>query len=226
MKVAFCFGLLTFGVLQAFEAHAACDFDKPIGSCEGSVTILSTAGSAPSFSTELQISSSAGACSKVEYRIDSMPVTSIIRSSGQEHESLFGTKPLTSGDIEVLDCTAYEGAPASSGSETAATDVLTGTWFNGSEEQPSPDTTVSSSTLRLVEHSGKVSGTATMTVTSVFSYEGRITDPISTDFSSKLSGTRKGAKVVLTNEDGKPGEYRLDGDKLWTPGGDYFRRVQ
>lgn len=226
MKVVVYFVSMTLGLFQVLNAHAKCDFDKPVGSCEGSVTILSTAGSAPSFSAEIQIGSSAGACSKVEYLIDSMPVTSIIRSGGQEHESLFGTKPLKSGDIEVLDCTAYEGGAATADSETATTDVLTGTWFSGSGEQPTPETTVSSSTLKLVERSGKVSGTATTTVTSVFRYEGRITDPVSTDFSDKLSGTRKGAKVVLNVDGSEPQEYRLDGDKLWAPGGDYFRRLQ
>lgn len=224
MKYSALIFLLFIGFGTA--ANADCNFDRAVGTCEGNVHLVRTGGSAPSFSAELEIKSSAGACSKVEYRIGSNPFTSIIRSSGQEYESLFGTKPVRTEDIEVLHCTAYEGGTPKEGSETAAVDVLTGKWFNGSHEQPTPETTVSSSTLSLVERSGKVSGTATTTVTSVFKYKGRITSPVSSDFPSSLSGTRTGSKVVLTGDDSKQREYRLDGDKLWAPGGDYFKRLE
>ncbi len=94
-------------------ARAECNFDRPTASCKGSVTLLSSGGSKPSFNAEIEISSSAGACSKVEYFVNSTPYTSIIRSSGMEHESLFGTSPIRRNDIKVSKCTAYENAESS-----------------------------------------------------------------------------------------------------------------
>lgn len=93
-----------------------CNFDKKVGSCTGSIQILSTSGSAKSYSAEIAIKSTAGSCSKVEYYLHNTPQTAIIRSSGVEHESVFGTKPLKKSDIRVIQCTAYEGG----GNGTAA----------------------------------------------------------------------------------------------------------
>lgn len=89
-------------------------FDQKVGSCIGTVRILSTSGSAPSFSAEVAIESSAGSCSKVEYYLFDTPQVAIIRSEGIEHESVFGTKKLKNNDIRVIQCTAYEGGGAAS----------------------------------------------------------------------------------------------------------------
>jgi hypothetical protein len=98
----------TLMVLLPLSATAAeCDFDKPAGSCTGSVRILSSGGSKPSYSAEIQVSSSAPSCSKVEYYLDNTPNTTVLRSGNTEQESLFGTSPISKGSIEVKRCTAY-----------------------------------------------------------------------------------------------------------------------
>ncbi|MCS4089129.1 hypothetical protein [Rhizobium sp. BK176] len=95
-------------VLLPLSATAAeCDFDKPAGSCTGSIRILSSGGSKPSYSAEIQVSSSAPSCSKVEYYLDNTPNTTILRSGNSEQESLFGTKPISRDNIQVAGCTAY-----------------------------------------------------------------------------------------------------------------------
>jgi hypothetical protein len=86
---------------------AECDFDKAVGSCSGSVKILSSGGSKPSYSAEIQVSSSAPSCSKVEYYLDNTPNTTILRSSNSEQESLFGTKTISKNNIKVQRCTSY-----------------------------------------------------------------------------------------------------------------------
>lgn len=90
-----------------------CNFDKKVGSCTGIVSILSTSGSGRSHNAEIAIQSSTGACSKVEYYLHNTPQTALIRSSGIEHESVFGTKQLKPKDIKVIECTAYEGGHTS-----------------------------------------------------------------------------------------------------------------
>lgn len=92
-----------------------CNFDKKVGSCTGMVSILSTSGSGKSHNAEISIQSSTGACSKVEYYLHNTPQTALIRSSGIEHESVFGTKQLKPKDIKVIQCTAYQGGGAASG---------------------------------------------------------------------------------------------------------------
>ncbi|MBY3158375.1 hypothetical protein HFO56_39440 [Rhizobium laguerreae] len=97
-----------FAALLPLSAVAAeCDFDKAVGSCTGSVKILSSSGSKPSYSAEIQVSSSAPSCSKVEYYLDNTPNVTILKSDNSEQESLFGTKPISKKNISVRHCTVY-----------------------------------------------------------------------------------------------------------------------
>lgn len=92
-----------------------CNFDKKVGSCTGIVSILSTSGSGKNHNAEISIQSSTGGCSKVEYYLHNTPQTALVRSSGIEYESVFGTKQLKPNDINVIQCTAYQGDGAASG---------------------------------------------------------------------------------------------------------------
>lgn len=105
---------LLFLAIPSTSFAQQCNFDKRVGSCTGTIKIISTAGSAKSHSAEISITSSAGSCSKVEYYLNNTPQVAIIRSSGIEHESVFGTKPIKKSDIRVIQCTAYEGSGAAS----------------------------------------------------------------------------------------------------------------
>ena len=96
------------GSLPLSFARAECNFDKAIGSCRGSIKLVSSGGAKPSFNAEIEITSSTGACSKIEYVVQSTPYTAIVRSDGVEHESLFGTSPIRASDIKVSKCLAYK----------------------------------------------------------------------------------------------------------------------
>lgn len=93
---------------------AECNFDKQVGSCSGSVEILSTGGSKPSYTAEVRVTSSAPTCSKVEYYLDSTPNVTVLKSSNSDQESLFGTKPISRKNIRVKNCTAFASAGSSS----------------------------------------------------------------------------------------------------------------
>ncbi|MCS4088459.1 hypothetical protein [Rhizobium sp. BK176] len=86
---------------------AECNFDKPVGACQGSIHIQSTGGSKPSYSAEIVVRSSAPSCSKVEYYLDNTPQVTVIRGNS-EPESLSGTAPISKKSLKVARCTAYE----------------------------------------------------------------------------------------------------------------------
>jgi hypothetical protein len=199
----------------ATEALAECNFDKSVGSCTGNVTITSTGGSSPSYSAELSISSSAGSCSKVEYFIDSTPYTSIIRSGGgSESESVFGSKPVKSADIQVSKCVAYEGGNGTQkdtpDGEVADGGSIEGTWNYATSQTPG--------TLVLKERKGKVTGKGQFTM--VFKMKG-YPDVVSL-FKVKFTGTRKGNKLTYTetsqiaghSPSTHSGEWTIDGNTL------------
>lgn len=102
---------MIFGALAVFLplcANAAeCDFQKEVGTCSGSIQILSSGGSKPSYSAEIRVTSSAPTCSKVEYYLDNTPNVTVLKSSNSEDESLFGTKPISKNNVTVRKCTAY-----------------------------------------------------------------------------------------------------------------------
>ncbi|MFK4771508.1 hypothetical protein [Rhizobium sp. ZW T2_16] len=119
---------ITFVLMTAMNAQAQCKFEKPTGGCVGRIEILKSGGSKPSYSAELKVTSSAGACSKVEFYVNSTPYTSIIRSSGVENESLSGTSPIKKSDIKVRKCTSYDEGDGTSSSEEAGSHFFNGTW--------------------------------------------------------------------------------------------------
>lgn len=95
--------------LTSTSVYAAeCNFDKPIGGCQGSIEVTSSGGSKPSYSAEIVVRSSVPSCSKVEFRHDATPQTTVLRGGNSDVESLFGTSPISKRNLKVLRCTAYE----------------------------------------------------------------------------------------------------------------------
>jgi hypothetical protein len=86
-----------------------CNFDKRVGSCTGTIRVISTSGSKGSYAAEITMKSSASSCSKVEYYLENTPYTSIIKVGNSVGESVFGTKPITKKSFSVDKCTTYEG---------------------------------------------------------------------------------------------------------------------
>lgn len=139
------------------QAYAECNFDTPVGGCIGTVKLLNSGGAKPSFSAEIEITSSAGACSKVVYLVNSTPYTAIIRSDGVEHESLFGTSPIKRKDLTVSKCTAYAqpGAGQKNTSNDPASHIsVDGAWHNIRDLGASG---THETTLTLKETNGKIS---------------------------------------------------------------------
>ncbi|WP_104666931.1 hypothetical protein [Ensifer adhaerens] len=99
---------------------AECDFQKPIGSCRGRITLDKIGGSKPSYSAEITVRSSAASCSKVEYYLDNTPHSTVLKNSSSAHESLFDAKPITRKNIQIERCTRYAEVPADAGRDSAS----------------------------------------------------------------------------------------------------------
>lgn len=102
-------------------AAVECNFSRPVGTCTGTISVLKTSGSKPSYAAEIRVSSSASACSKVEYYINSTPHQTVLKNASSDTESVSGTNPITRSDFRVSRCTTYETSGAGSG-ENASTD--------------------------------------------------------------------------------------------------------
>ncbi|WP_379069409.1 hypothetical protein ACHMW4_03855 [Mesorhizobium sp. UC22_110] len=101
--------LAIFAFVTANANAAECNFDKPVGKCIGSISVDSTSGSKPSFSAEITVSSTASACSKVEWYLDGTPYQTILKSTNSDSDSVHGTKPITRKSFSSIKCMTYEG---------------------------------------------------------------------------------------------------------------------
>ncbi|KAK75859.1 hypothetical protein [Bordetella bronchiseptica] len=88
---------------QAFDAFE-CDCAQQVGTCSATVRILKTGGSAPSYSAELLVQSSAPVCSRVSYLIDQTPYTTVLTRRNQDTESTSGTSPIKAANVKVQGC--------------------------------------------------------------------------------------------------------------------------
>jgi len=175
---------------SASQAYAECNFDKPKGACTATLRLLKSGGTKPSFSAEVEITSSAGSCSKVEYFVNSTPYTAIIRSNGSEHESLFGTSPIRKSDIEISKCIAYEGdSQASASQDASASGTLSGTWIYSA----GTDGSNVSSTMNLADSGGRISGSGLDTMTNTYSGQ-----PVTSRWKLSIQGQLKGKSGTLT----------------------------
>ncbi|MER9412364.1 hypothetical protein [Mesorhizobium sp. M0589] len=98
---------LFIAIANAPAIAADCDFNQKIGSCAGTIEVLSTSGSKKSYAAELMIHSSAATCSRVEYYVNSTPYRTVLGGSNSEPESLSSTSPIQPKDVSVGRCTAY-----------------------------------------------------------------------------------------------------------------------
>lgn len=108
--------------LAGQAAAADCNFDVAVGNCQAVVKILRSSGSPPSYAAELEVSSSAPRCSRVDYFIDSTPYQTVLRNKRSDLESVFGPKPITASNVKVAGCTSFATA-ASKTDRPAKTDA-------------------------------------------------------------------------------------------------------
>ncbi|MCS4089223.1 hypothetical protein [Rhizobium sp. BK176] len=186
--------LSSLGVPAAAPAAADCNFDKPVGRCTGSVEVLSSGGSEPSFTAEIKITSSAPSCSKVEYYLDSTPQTTILRGGNSGQESLFGTTPILRTSIEVQNCTVYEDAAVGTKDTNDAKNSLKGTTW----QFPLTDLeTIKSQTVLHIEedHAGVFKGYAVDTIREQRVPRGPYVKRVE---KRQFSGTRDGNELMFS----------------------------
>ncbi len=178
------------------KGNAECNFDRPTGSCAGTIEILSSGGKKPSFSAEARVTSSAGACSKVEFYVKSTPYTSVIRTDGVENESLSSSSPIKKGDIKVAKCTAYEGSSTAQKDTEDVKSSASGRWgyFFDSE------TIKVETTFTLSDDNGTVSGSGTETTREQMVPRGPFKPSVK---NLSISGQRNGSDLSLTINNGK-----------------------
>jgi hypothetical protein len=196
-----------FIILSGSAYASDCDFDKPQGSCTGTISVDSTGGSRPSYSAEITVRSSAPSCSKVEYLVGSAPQTTILRGNGSEHESLFGTSPISESQLQVERCTAYldkEGVSNTDAGSVAASESAAGSW---QFKLAMADNVGESYTFELKEKGGKITGSGTMAA-NTGTYVERVVQ--------KITGKREGGGITLNFKAAKGGgfydrSYKLTG---------------
>lgn len=107
-----------FALLAFAEPSAAqdCNFDKAVGVCTATISIDRSGGSKPSYSAEITIRSSASACSKVEWYLDSTSHRTVLGNSSSDTDSVFGTNPITKANFKIQSCTVFERGKSSAAS--------------------------------------------------------------------------------------------------------------
>ncbi|WP_293796014.1 hypothetical protein [uncultured Bosea sp.] len=118
MKSQLHLAALTLAVTTGMAVAADCDFDTPKGSCTGTVKIVRSSGSAPSYAAELLVTSSAPRCSRVDYYVNSTPYQTVLANKRSDHESVFGTSPVSAKDIAISKCTSFASASARTDSQS------------------------------------------------------------------------------------------------------------
>ncbi len=103
------FSSIGFLAASAQVLSAECDCRETIGQCTGSVKVVKSFGSKPSFGAELIVRSSETICSKVEYFVDNTPYQTILVNSQSEPESTSGTSPVTQASITYKACYVCKG---------------------------------------------------------------------------------------------------------------------
>ncbi|MCS4089215.1 hypothetical protein [Rhizobium sp. BK176] len=188
-------------------AAAECNFDRPVGSCKGTIQVLSSGGSTPSFTAEIKVQSSAKSCSKVEYSLDSTPQTTILRGGNSTQESLSGTTPISKTSIQVQKCTAYEDAATPKKTVDGLDAELNGTWLR----KLNLSTIKGTVRIDLSDSGGAISGSANYAVNEQY-LPGKWKKKTE---SKSLNGTREGVNVTLTLGDSPyPVRLVLKGRKL------------
>lgn len=203
--------LASFSV-PAISHAAQCNFSKPIGSCQATITIDSTSGSKGNYSAEATIKSSAATCSKVEYFIDNTPHQTVLKAGNSDNESLFGTSPITKKTIKIKACTAYEDRD-SAGADAPAAGKSGPAFFNGTwEGQVGMALMKAGMTLTLNVNGSTVTG-GSHAHNGTGDYQirnGRVTgDRITFDYAQPMSGET--ASVTITKKSGNTIYYTTTG---------------
>ncbi|MBB2495945.1 hypothetical protein [Aquipseudomonas ullengensis] len=82
-----------------------CDCTVPQGACTASITVIPTGTGKGLYGADLQISSSAQSCAKVEYTVDNTPYFTVMaRGSGEDRIQGTSEEPLNDARVKLLKC--------------------------------------------------------------------------------------------------------------------------
>ncbi|MCS4089216.1 hypothetical protein [Rhizobium sp. BK176] len=178
-------------------AEVDCDFEKPVGSCNGIIQLLKSGRSKTAYSAEVLVKSSSASCSAVEFDFERSRQTTFLRGENSKQERLFGTRPIMRNSLPVLKCTTYESFNAS----------LTGTWSYKFDTAKTKGSVV----VSIKDTHGSISGTWTSTIIEEF----RPGQLIRKTDRKSFTGTRDGTSIQLKWERGSPpAHYELKGREI------------
>ncbi|WP_240475745.1 hypothetical protein [Herbaspirillum rhizosphaerae] len=86
-------------------ADPSCDCQQPVGACSASIAVKPVeATTLGSYAAELKFTSSAPACSKINYYVDGTPYFNVLVSGNTGTDNLWGPKQISRANITEISC--------------------------------------------------------------------------------------------------------------------------
>lgn len=86
-------------------AEASCDCQQSVGTCSASIAVKPVeATTLGSYASELRFTSSAPACSKVNYYVDGTPYFNVLVSGNTGADTIWGPKQISRANITEISC--------------------------------------------------------------------------------------------------------------------------
>ncbi len=90
---------------QAQAADPSCDCQQPVGACAASIAVKPVeATTLGSYAAELKFTSSAPACSKINYYVDGTPYFNVLVSGNTGTDNIWGPKQVSRANITDISC--------------------------------------------------------------------------------------------------------------------------
>jgi len=90
---------------QTQSADPSCDCQQPVGACSASIAVKPVeATTLGSYAAELKFTSSAPACSKVNYYVDGTPYFNVLVSGNTGTDNIWGPKQINRANITEISC--------------------------------------------------------------------------------------------------------------------------
>lgn len=90
---------------QLQPADPSCDCQQPVGACAASIAVKPVeATTLGSYAAELKFTSSAPACSKINYYVDGTPYFNVLVSGNTGTDNIWGPKQVSRANITEISC--------------------------------------------------------------------------------------------------------------------------
>jgi hypothetical protein len=143
--------LILLSSYAIFAKAEDCDCNQVVGSCTVTYKLLNIYNDPQKINSkaELQFTSSALACSKVEYFIDNTPYQTVLTNTNQGYESIYGTSTISGKTVQIQACKI---CGRGQGNPTAVITPPSGSTaeklFNSALESPGVDSSQFTQTLQ------------------------------------------------------------------------------